>query len=381
MHKRFTEIALKIGSWLEANNYKGLDVASRDVAVECSTTYSFSAGAWLNLYRKIKDELYLQKAISCANRVVDLQDENGSWPFPVKFRNNPANHCYACETLFSALVMPDLYMQTKDKRYLNSAIRAKQFLFEQNGFQKVDENEHCLWYSSTDKIHIPNLGSFAGNFFSKLHQVTGKDEDYRAARLFSNFCVNSLEANGRMPYYTPPHNKELLDLQSYAHDLSSHRLRSVEQLSEVYSTSYHALSTFEIDTVYQRIKEDSLKEFVMKSIAFLSTLQSRNGSLPEKVRETSFLRFINKKVIARRNKICRTTAKTLAWSAKAFLAASKYASRYYKSAIKSVDYLIDRCIDENGGCKYFVYLDGSTKENEKFVRGTAIAFDAITNFV
>ena len=87
MHKRFTEAALKIGSWLENNNYKGLDAASRNAAIECSTTYSFSAGAWLNLYRKTKDELYLQKAIGCADRVVDLQDANGSWPFLKTYPN------------------------------------------------------------------------------------------------------------------------------------------------------------------------------------------------------------------------------------------------------------------------------------------------------
>lgn len=375
MNKRFAETALKIGSWLEKNNYKGIDAASRDMAIECSTTFSFSAGAWLNLYRKTKNELYLQKAISCANRIINLQDENGSWPFPVKFRNNPANQYYACETLFSALILPDLYIKTKDKRYLDSAMRAKKFLFNQNGLQRLNEDEYCLWYSSTDKIHIPNLGSFAGNFFSKLYQITGEDEDLKLARAFANFCIRSLETNGRMPYYKPPHNKELLDLQSYAYDLSSHRVSSIEQLSDVYSTSYHALSTFEIDSVYGRIKEDYFRDFVLKSIKFLSTLQGRNGSLPEKERKMSSLWFL------RNIKVCYTSAKTLAWSAKAFLAASKYSSKYYKSALKAANYLIDRCMDEDGGCRYFIYLDGSTKENEKFIRGAAIAFEAITNFV
>lgn len=376
-NKNLTDLVLQIGRWLESNDYRGTDVVSTDKSVECSTTLSFSAVGWLNLYRKIEDTSYLQKAIVCADRIVGLQDEYGSWSFPFKFRNNLANHHYACETLFTALVLPDLFTKTGDEIYLDSAMKAKDFLIKYNGFQKISENEYCLWYSPTDKIHVPNLGSFAGDFFSKLYRITKNEEDYQLARAFALFCVKSLKSDGKIPYYKLPCNKELVDLQSYSYDLFSHRVNSVEELSDIFSTAYHALCTFEIDKVYNIIKEDTFRVFILKTAEFLRSLQKMNGILLEKGKDNGYSLFAAKK----RKNIRVTSIKTLAWSMNAFLAAGKYMSKYHKNAYRVMNYLIDKCMDEDGSCRYFVYRDGSTKESDRFARGTAILFEAITNFV
>ncbi|MBN2463125.1 MAG: hypothetical protein JXB43_05945 [Dehalococcoidia bacterium] len=394
----YLETVIKVGDWLENKNYTGPDVSSPKSQV-CSSTLAFSLRGWLNLYHHTKDDGFLTKAIQCADWILALQEPDGSWPFPWPFRRNPANHAFACETMFTAIGLLELYLVTKDKKYLGSISRAKQFILTANGYYKVAEDSYCLWYSSTDKVRIPNLGGIAGHLFSKLFQVTEDPEDLRLATTFANYCISARRSDGSSLYWFPPPDSSLQSGEDYSYDLQGRGSQPLD-LHRFCYIPYHSLTIFEVEEVYKFIRTEPYQQYFTEAAQFLSSIMSEYGSVPEmttrkeweqgsssstkklysplKLPRVAYM-TVRSKLFGQGGKLC--TAKNIAWTAKAFLAASQHQPAFLPLAEKARSLLVHKSVDDDGGVMYNLYSKNRTLERDKFIRGTSIAFESLSYFL
>jgi hypothetical protein len=386
------ETTLKVGRWLEKQKYVGPDLYLSTRNFKCSTTFGFSARAWLNIYRHTNNEEYLRKAIICGNEILQLQEKDGSWLFPAKFRNNPPNFPLVCEITFTALALPELYIVTQNEKYLKALLKVKDFLLEKNGYFKVNEDIYCMWYSSNDKIRVPNIGSFVGHLFAKLYLLTKDPEDLQFAKGFANFCVISQRPDGSLLYWNPPDEAEMLPGEDYSFDLGGIG-KHPSALRRFCSIPYHSLTIFEIADVYNFTRDPKYLAYSLRAAKFLRSIQNENGSFPEMIVDKRWypkkdkvllllydsLNKIRSKVYARWRPLF--SVKNIAWSAKAFLRISQYNKSFYSPTYKTLNYLVDNFIDGSGGVRYRICPSGKQAENERFMRGSAMAFEALSCFI
>ena len=394
----YLETVIKVGDWLENKNYTGPDVSSRQSQV-CSSTLAFSVRGWLNLYHHTKNDCFLKKAVKCADWILALQEPDGSWPFPWPFRRNPTNHAFACETMFTALGLLELYQVTKNKKYLDSILRARRFLLAKNGYYQLTEDSYCLWYSSTDKVRIPNLGGMAGHLFAKLFQVTRDPEDLRLATAFANYCISAQRPDGSSLYWFPPLDSSLQPEEDYSYDLQGRGRQPLDLHRSCY-IPYHSLTIFEIEEAYKVIKTEPYKQYFVEAARFLSSIMSNFGSVPEMITKEEWrpknmstsiklhspqdllviaYRIVGSKLFGRGGRVC--TAKNIAWTAKALMAVSKYQPGFLPLAEKARGCLIADFIDDDGGVMYNIYSKNTTLKRDKFIRGTSIAFESLAYFL
>ena len=275
------ETAIKIGQWLESHNYAGPDVCSSRSQL-CSTSLAFSVRGWLNLYRYTKGDDFLRKAHRCADLILALQKPDGNWPFPWPFRGNPENFSFACETMFAALALLEFYLYARSRTYLDAVLRAKRFLMTVNGYFQLAKDSYCLWYSSANKVRIPNLGAIAGHLFSKLYLATGNAEDLHLATAFTNYCISAQRPDGSSLYWFPPLDLSLQPGEDYSHDLRS-RGREPLDLHRFCYVPYHSLTIFEVEEAYRVVKSELYYWYFTWAAEFLASIVGKDGSPPEMV--------------------------------------------------------------------------------------------------
>jgi uncharacterized protein YyaL (SSP411 family) len=397
--EQYFEIAKSIGIWLENNKYIGHDVCSMSEEI-CSSALAFSLRGWLNLYKISQENIYLKKAENCASLIIKLQNKDGSWPFPWKFRNNPVNHSYACENMFTAIGLLDLYSITNDKHLVDSVLSVKNYLINTNGFVKLSDNNYCLWYSTTDKVRIPNIGAIAGHLFSKLFSLQRNPEDKNLAIGFTNFAISAQRNDGSTLYWLPPNNLDYQNGENYSYDIRNYG-NSISGLSRICYIPYHSLTIFEVAEAYNIIHDEALLEYVLKSARYLSTLINHNKQLKEMITNKKwekhytndsiqnehpvkllrkYLSRFKRSIFTRNDLVC--TAKNISWTTKAFSFASRYDSKYFQPTKTALDFFINHFYDDiKGGVYYHYYGYPNNDESNKYVRGSAIAFESITNFL
>ncbi len=185
---------LLLGNYLENQNYYGIDVDIRNKPEKLSTTLGFSCMGWINLYKSSEKIEYLDKADRCLAEIIKTIDSNKNlWLFPFKFRNNPKNFPYSCEN-FMTLEAIFYYLENIEKKEELLVLIKKilKTMIREIGFSE----EGCFWYSSRDKIEVPNISSMAANVFAKAYSVFNEKEYLQKANLFANYCINNQRKDG-----------------------------------------------------------------------------------------------------------------------------------------------------------------------------------------
>ncbi len=248
-----TERVLALSDWLRQRDYIGYDVRVGNPPRTMSTVLGSCLMGWINLYRLSSEDRYLREGEQCLERILAMQRPEGSWLFPYRFRSNPADFPYACEN-FMTLRALFHYMDHigTDERVVRSVRLALDFLVDSIGYEGG-----VFWYSSADKIRVPNISSMASNAFARATLLFDEDRYLKQARVFAEYCVESQGSNGAYPYYVddpmvyiPYHALETWELQEANEVIHSDEILASTSRARDYLDSYlrlHGYASYNTD--------------------------------------------------------------------------------------------------------------------------------------
>ena len=274
-------MVLNLGNWLVKQKYIGNDVKTTNPPREISTVYSFSLIGWINLYNLYKEKIFIERAEYCLNKLLKLQQPDGSWLFPYEFRGNPAYHPYSCENFMTVKSLIKYYKSVEQRKEIAKSIKKNlDFLINRIGYKGG-----VFWYSPTDKIKVPNISSMAANIFAQAYPIFGEETYLQYAHAFADYCVNNQMADGAFPYF--------------------------EGETTVY-IPYHALEIWELKEANTILRSENVEKSIQKAVTYMkSYLQKYSYSSYNIQRPLSYTYII---------------FKTPLWIAKAFLKTGDYIS-------------------------------------------------------
>ena len=260
-----------LGDWLEGRNYVGIDVNPDNPSKFIATVPAFASIGWLNLTDLTRNSIYRRKADACLSKILDDQQADGCWLFPYRFRKNPPDFPYACESFMTIEGLMAYATRIEKTDRLTTAIdKALQFLLTNVGY-----DGNAFYYSSADKIRIPNISSMAARVFAEAGMLFRRADYTELAGRFALYCVSQQEQDGSYPY--------------------------TEGQREV-CVPYHALETWELAEANRWLANPDVSHSLSRAIQFLDrTLQ-----------ENEYATFYP---LRRRGGLLKTPI----WSAKAFL--------------------------------------------------------------
>lgn len=230
---------LNLGKWIRNRRYIGVDLDISNAPKEISTVYGFSLVGWINLYNLFKSRKYLKEADYCLEKILSMQTTEGGWLFPYRFRNNPPNFPYACENFMTIESLFQYYKHVKQKKsILKSIEKAILFLVEHIGYE-----EGIFWYSSTDKINVPNISSMAANVFAKAYLMLNDTSYLEKAKTFANYCIINQTKEGAFPYF---------------------------EGEDLVYIPYHALETWELKEANEVLKNKKIEKSVRSAMGYLT---------------------------------------------------------------------------------------------------------------
>jgi hypothetical protein len=153
----------------------------------------------LELHRLTGDAVYLQNAVRCCDTMLARQTPEGYWEFP---HNEWKGVIATVETCFGGLGLLAVYEATRDERFLSAAKRTYDYIINEVGFQKYDEDSLAVnYFSNRAQALVPNNSTLAVWFCAALNHATG-DPQYLAeycAKMI-NFLVRCQFDSGELPY-------------------------------------------------------------------------------------------------------------------------------------------------------------------------------------
>lgn len=155
-----------------------------------TAVFQYGLGAY-DLYLETKDNDYLNKMLACADYAVNNQEENGGWDdFGMLGYSCPYSAMAQGE---GASLLTRAFKETKDEKYLTSAVNAVDFMLKSKtdgGTAEIIDD--CVFlYEYPDKPLVLNGWIFASFGLLDVYKVTG-DKKYLE---FWQKSVNGIKLN------------------------------------------------------------------------------------------------------------------------------------------------------------------------------------------
>lgn len=237
---------IKLGEWLRKCNYIGIDVSNKNPPRLISTVPAFAMLGWLNLADFCNNELFLGFAKNCLDILLHEQIEEGCWLFPYKFRNNPEGFAYSCENFMTIECMMEYWRRMDKPEYIRQSVaKALKYLLE-----RIGHRDGTFWYSSADKIYVPNISSMAARVFAEASKIYENPVYFELAKIFVGYCISQQTCNGAYPYF---------------------------QDKPMVYIPYHALEIWELYEANKVLQDQLVDKSLRQAIDYLRLFIERNG--------------------------------------------------------------------------------------------------------
>lgn len=178
------------------------------------------ARGYLNLYKKSKDEKYMDKALFCLNWLMKNPSKGYSgfcWGYPFDWQSRvfiPKGAPSGVVTSTAAHAFLDAYEILGDQKYLEVAKSCCEFILNDLNIDQVDEDKICFSYTPIDNFHVHNANLFSASTllrtFTYIKNNKYKDMGVKAI----NFTVSYQNEDGSWYYWAPP-DKLLYNIDNY----------------------------------------------------------------------------------------------------------------------------------------------------------------------
>ena len=168
------------------------------------------ARGYLNLYRKLKDKKYLNKAVFCLNWLMENRSRGYSgfcWGYPFNWQSRifiPKNTPSGVVTSIAAHAFLDAYEILGDKKYLNIAKSCCNFILNDLNIDIIDTNRICFSYTPLDDFHVHNANLWSASVLLRTYTYI-KNKKYKKMGIKAiNFTVSYQNVDGSWYYWAPP---------------------------------------------------------------------------------------------------------------------------------------------------------------------------------
>lgn len=168
------------------------------------------ARAYLNLYRKTREENWLKKALVCLNWLLENPSRGYSvfcWGYPFDWQSRvfiPKGTPSGVVTSVAAHAFLDAYEVLGEERYLRVAKGCCDFILNSLNMDEVGNDEVCFSYTPIDDFHVHNANLFSASVLLRGY-VRFKEDKYKELGIRAlNFTVNRQNEDGSWYYWAPP---------------------------------------------------------------------------------------------------------------------------------------------------------------------------------
>ena len=178
------------------------------------------ARGYLNLYKKSRNEKYLNKALFCLGWLKENPSKGYSgfcWGYPFDWQSRifiPKGTPSGVVTSITAHAFLDAYKILKDKKYLEIAKSSCNFLLNDLNIDKADKDKICFSYTPIENFHIHNANLFSASTLLRTYTYI-KNEKYKEMGIKAiNFTVSHQNKDGSWYYWAPP-DKLFYNIDNY----------------------------------------------------------------------------------------------------------------------------------------------------------------------
>lgn len=168
------------------------------------------ARAYLNLYKKTRDESYMRKALDCLGWLQKNPSKgysSCSWGYPFDWQSRvfiPRGTPSSVVTSTVAHAFLDAYEILNDESFLNVAKSCNNFILNDLNIDKVSENAICFSYTPIDNFHVHNANLLSASVLLRSH-VHFRESKYKEFGVKAmNYTVNHQNEDGSWYYWAPP---------------------------------------------------------------------------------------------------------------------------------------------------------------------------------
>lgn len=214
------QAGLRLHSYLERQHWDGSALCGPDVGVRFNYRIGrFIKGClprvrWNDNYRYVQAQGYwivanwllhtifgLEKyrhfAMRCSEYLLAQQRESGAWVYP-----NPewSGRIATTEGIWGSLALLESYRQAGDGRFLAAALKWREFVVQQIGFQHVGAESAVNYFHGRKGARIPNNSITLLRFLAELGHVTGQNVYVQHSEGMLRFLRAAQTPAGEFPY-------------------------------------------------------------------------------------------------------------------------------------------------------------------------------------
>lgn len=170
-------------------------LARRDQYVFTQTQLYWALSNWL-LFDATGIERYRNLALECAEGVLRLETDEGTWRYPLPERRDLIA---TLENMTGAATLVAAHAREPRATFLDGAVRAADFILNRIGFQPHDGGE-AINYFHRPRGKIPNNSVIAVWFFQRMQTATGNSRFVAHVPALARFVESVQLPTGEIPY-------------------------------------------------------------------------------------------------------------------------------------------------------------------------------------
>ena len=163
--------------------------------------YLQAQGYWVlanwRLFEMTGEALYRDVALTCSEQMLKAQRADGAWEYP----NPEWKHRVAtAEGTWASLGLLATYRQTRNGRFLDAVLRWHQYLIDEVGFEKLNDELAVNYFAGRRRARVPNNSAFVLRFLADLADATANIAYLEHCKGLLTFLTRAQKATGEFPY-------------------------------------------------------------------------------------------------------------------------------------------------------------------------------------
>jgi len=165
---------------------------------------------YLNLYKKSRNNKYLNKALFCLNWLIENSSKGYSgfcWGYPFDWQSRifiPKGTPSGVVTSTAAHAFLDAYEILEDEKYLKVAKSCCDFILSDLNIDEVNEDRICFSYTPIDNFHVHNANLFSASTLLRTFTYINNSDYKKVGKRAINFTMSCQNEDGSWYYWAPP---------------------------------------------------------------------------------------------------------------------------------------------------------------------------------
>jgi hypothetical protein len=241
-------------------------------------TQAYFIKSSLILYRITNDDEYKQRALEVGDKIVEMQNADGSWPYPIR---EWRDRTVTVDCNWAAMGLLDLYLETKNMKYLAATQKWIDFLITKVGYSKISEDEIGFRYfrPCSSGTLTPNVTTLSIALLARIYAIKQKGTYKDLISKGLNFIQCVIKPDGEIPYTILVDEKNLT--------LRRRIFRRLSPTDHYQCAQYHGFQLMDLCYAIEELGIEKIKDIVSRVSRFLQTFITEDGHVKVQCRNNS----------------------------------------------------------------------------------------------